>query len=133
MDEAPKKLVEALRTLHGHTPDVPRSMDEGILARARWRLRTRPVVLRWVAAGAVAAGVIAFIANRWVDPSSQRGARSHAARVTILDAFAVARRIESKTPRPEDDVTGDGRVDARDVDHLARLAVALPPRTGGGK
>ncbi len=129
--QVPKKLIDALRSMHAHTPAVPQAVDQGILARARRRLRTRPIVLRWVAGGAVAAAaLIAFIASRWVDSPPQA---PETARVTILDAFALARRIEAKTPRPEDDVNGDGRVDRRDVDHLAMVAVTLPPRTGGGK
>lgn len=131
MDDAPKKLIDALRAQHAHTPAVPHEVDACILAAAHRRLRTRPLVLRWVAAGAVAAAaLIAFVANRWVDTTAPQ---PETARVTILDAFSLARRIESNAPRPEDDVNLDGRVDARDVDHLAMIAVALPPRTGGGK
>lgn len=131
MDDAPKKLIDALRSTHAYTPAVPQAVDQGILARARRRLRTRPIVLRWVAVGAVAAAwLIAFVTSRWIDAPQPA---HETARVTILDAFALARRIESKTPRPEDDFNGDGRVDRIDVDRLALAAVTLPPRAGGGK
>ncbi len=132
--QVPKKLIDALRSMHAYTPAVPQAVDSSILGRARRRLRTRPLVLRWVAAGAVAAaGLIAFVASRWVEDAHHEHATPPSARVTILDAFSLARRIDAKTPRPEDDVNGDGRVDRLDVDHVAMLAVTLPPRTGGGK
>ena len=50
-------------------------------------------------------------------------------RVTILNAFALARRLKSgDAPRPEWDANRDGVVDRRDVDALALAAV----RVAGG-
>jgi hypothetical protein len=47
-------------------------------------------------------------------------------RVDILDAFAMARRLETGGEIPGDlDLTRDGVVDRRDVDELAREAVSL--------
>ena len=51
----------------------------------------------------------------------------HSGRVDILDAFALARRLAS--PGQIDlqwDMNGDGVVDERDVDVVARAAVRLP-------
>jgi hypothetical protein len=48
-------------------------------------------------------------------------------RVTILDAFSLARQLKAgKTPDKSWDVNQDGRVDQADVDALAARAVALP-------
>src|SRR5689334_22511317 len=48
-------------------------------------------------------------------------------RVDILDAFALARRLQSGAPSAEAgvDVNGDGVFDQRDVDHVAARAVQL--------
>jgi hypothetical protein len=45
-------------------------------------------------------------------------------RVDILDAFALARRIERADVR-QPDLNSDGRVDQRDVEALAARAVRL--------
>lgn len=129
--EVPKELIDALCAMR--SPEVPPAVDEAILASARRRMRAlgrRPVLLRWWAGGAVAAAaVIALLALRPWTPRPH----AEAARVTILDAFALARRIEAGAPRLDDDVNRDGRVDRGDVDSLASIAVALPPRTEGVK
>ncbi len=47
-------------------------------------------------------------------------------RVDILDAFAVARRLDSGGRAPAAwDVNGDGAVDRADVDEIAMAAVSL--------
>ncbi len=130
--QAPERLIEGLRALYARP--VPREVDEGILSAVRSRMaavRRRPRILRWVAAGAVAAAALfAFVASLVHDDAERRPV---AGRVTILDAFAVARRIEAGATLPADDVNHDGRVDRADVDHLALAAVALRPRAGGGR
>ncbi len=132
--KAPQGLIDALRALHAGAPSVPHEIDDGILSAARRRmaaLRRRPRLLRWVAAGAVAAAVlVAFFVSRLNDDAEGSPV---AGRVTILDAFALARRIEAGSALPADDVNHDGRIDGADVDHLAMAAVALPPRAGGGR
>jgi hypothetical protein len=46
--------------------------------------------------------------------------------VTILDAYRLALRVEERAPEvPGLDANGDGVVDQKDVEALARLAVAL--------
>ena len=48
--------------------------------------------------------------------------------VDMLDAFALARELQSgQPPRPQLDLNGDGVVDERDVQALANRAVSLEP------
>lgn len=129
--QAPERLIEGLRALYARP--VPREVDDTILSAARRRMvavRRRPRILRWVAAGAVAAAALVAVVASLFHESERRPV---AGRVTILDAFALARRIEAGAPLPADDVNHDGRVNRADVDHLAMAAVALPPRAGGGR
>jgi hypothetical protein len=52
--------------------------------------------------------------------------------VDILDAFRLARHIESRAPARTDwDVNGDGRIDREDVDAIAAAAVRLSPVSVG--
>ena len=51
-------------------------------------------------------------------------------RVNILDAFVLARHVESAAvPRGQWDLNGDGLVDRNDVDLVAMAAVALNGRS----
>jgi hypothetical protein len=51
---------------------------------------------------------------------------AHAGRITILNAFALARHLKAGDPlQPEWDANRDGVVDRRDVDTLAMAAVRL--------
>ncbi len=47
-------------------------------------------------------------------------------RVTILDAFALARQLDSGSSPAASDFNGDGLIDRGDVDAIAMLAVRLP-------
>ena len=139
LPQAPEPLVRDLRALHAERTDVPREIDEAILAMARRRLVRRPrvLVLRWAAAAAMAAGVLiaALLTvpghGRPMPAQTERLALAREdfdgdGRVDILDAFALARAIESGSEREAEwDVTGDGRVDRLDVEALAKLAVKL--------
>ncbi len=118
---------------------VPPAMNQRILNQARARIigrsRRRPL-LRWAGAAAAAAAVVVLVVrlNLTAPPSVTLHAASVPAdvdgngRVDILDALALARRVESNHPDARD-VTGDGATDARDVDAVAMRAVAL--RNGG--
>jgi len=81
---------------------------------------------RWAAAAAVVllAGLVVTRQLR-NDPAALE---INVAQPTILDAFNLARRLES--PRPggvrHADLNGDGRMDRGDVDWLAQRAVQLP-------
>jgi len=122
------------------TGEVPVEIDRAILDRARQHLvrrqRRRPV-LRWVASAAAVAAVIilTFSLNLTKEPrlSSDSCIRAEAqadidrnGRVDILDAFTLARHVES-TSRPELkwDINGDGLVNRDDVDSVAFAAVRL--------
>lgn len=133
--EAPSHLVRDMCALHGEGPQVPRRVDGAILGMARRRLarRRRPVrVLRWAAMGAAAAAVLVVAVTLTVGPRREQAvavAREDIDRsgtVDILDAFALARRIEAgPTPGREWDMNGDGAIDRKDVDVVAMAAVSL--------
>ena len=118
---------------------VPPAVSQRILSSARagiiGRSRRRPL-LRWAGAAAAAAAVVVLVVrlNLNAPPSPTLHAASLPAdidgngHVDILDALALARRVESKHPDARD-LTGDGLVDARDVDAVAMRAVTL---RGGG-
>jgi len=136
-----------LRGLFEPSSAVPPQVDGAILERARRRLaRPRPSVLRfrWAAGVAAAAAVIALavILHRGPTssdrPSSTIHHQSAAAqrqpdldgngRVDILDAFRLAKQIESGSRGPADgdwDINNDGRVDRADVDTVAFAAVRI--------
>lgn len=46
-------------------------------------------------------------------------------RVDILDAFAIAREIQSGRNQPGFDINGDGRLTQADVNEIAQRAVTL--------
>ena len=62
------------------------------------------------------------------------GDLDHSGAIDILDAFALARQLESGDAPAVTlaDMTGDGRVDDLDVEYLASLAVALHSDGGAG-
>jgi hypothetical protein len=140
--EPPERLAEDLRTLYRPPTAVPPELDEKILAGARRRLaqRRRPrAAWRWSAAAAAAAVLLVSV---WIlDPLglrrlpaplvvrstiTMREDADRDGRVDILDAFLVARRLESGEGVERSwDVTGDGAVDQTDVDAIALAAVRL--------
>jgi anti-sigma factor RsiW len=102
-------------------------------------VRRRRQLRRTVAASAAAglAGMALWIGLEGPDASPSRRMADAAAhtvapdvngdgRVDVLDAFAVARVIEAGgAPEPGWDLDGDANVDRRDVELIARAAVAL--------
>lgn len=138
--DAPKELLDDLSSLYGVELPVPPDVDHALIAMARERLasRRRPrLSLRWAWAGAAAAAVLLVL---WIayppgrqEKSPVRAVQSAAkgdfdgsGRVDILDAFALAREIESGRSRNlKWDMNGDGFVDRRDVDAIAMAAVSL--------
>lgn len=102
-----------------------------ILAEAR----RRPVSWRWMAA---AAAMLVAVLGLWLvarpEPDAGpivAGDVDRSGRVDIIDAYALALRLESGEP-PEAgwDLNGDGRVDEGDVDAIGRLAVSVGRRDG---
>ena len=139
-DDAPQKLANDIRDLFRRDVTVPVGVDRQILANARRRFarRRRIVVFKHLTAAAAAAAaalaVIHFLAldrpsrAPQVEPvvASVPADVDGNGRVDILDAFALARRIEAQEPIADDlDLTGDGAVDAEDVDAIAHAAVKL--------
>jgi hypothetical protein len=84
--------------------------------------------LRW-GGGAAAAAAILLVALRIVP--DRRPVFDSRARVTILDAYSLARQIKVGGKIDKSwDVTGDGGIDQADVDAIAQRAVALPAKGG---
>ena len=152
-----------LRGLFEPAGAVPPQVDRAILNQARRRLaRPRRIILRirWAGGIAAAAAVVALGALLYYGPASSNqpstinNHKSAAAerridldgngRVDILDAFRLARHVESRGPgqvawasRPwvqnhgqdaratDWDINGDGQVDRDDIDAIAFAAVRL--------
>lgn len=142
--DAPKELLDDLGALYRVELPVPPEVDRAIIAMARERLAPRRrlrLSLRWAWAGAVAAAVLLAV---WIAYPPGRHEKAplrsghYAAkedfdgsgRVDILDAFALAREIESgRSHSLKWDMNGDGFVDRGDVDAIAMAAVSLKKGT----
>ena len=134
------KLGVDLNALFKPQLSVPPEVDRAVMNQARQRLlRRRPRrLLRWAVSVAAAAAVIIFVFTVELakkEPGPVFSRLDHAVtpadidqngRVDILDAFRLARHIES-TDRPETkwDINGDGLVNRNDVDSVAFAAVRL--------
>jgi hypothetical protein len=148
----PDRLRQDLRALFEPPAAVPPQVDRAILGHAR-RGRAKPrrliIRLRWAAGIAAAAAVVALgviLYQRPPRPHHQSSITNHPfaadvdgnGRVDILDAFRLARSIQTHGPAaPADsdpavlrwDLNGDGRVDQGDVDLVAQAAVRLSSQT----
>ena len=137
--EVSRRLAEDLRLIHRRRPEVPPEVDRAVLAMYRRRFARpvgRVVALRWAAAGAVAAalllGIALMLPARWrtsaraTSPLAVRQDVDRNGRVDILDAFALARRVETGRGLSDEwDFNGDGAVDRADADVVAGAAVSL--------
>jgi hypothetical protein len=139
--EAPPKLVSALRQLPRERFFVPPTLDEAMLRAARRTLcKPERAEFKWfhlVPLAAAVAVAICLLAPAYQavrrsaskpnrEPVWAKGDINHDGRVDILDAFALARQLQSGAkPGPETDVNGDGVVDERDVAAIAARAVKL--------
>jgi hypothetical protein len=109
---------------------VPPVVDEAVLSRARERfteIRRRHSRARKVWWMSAAAGLVAlsFLASSLINaPRFDRADVDQSGRVDILDAFALARRIQQGTAGGFD-LNRDGVVDKLDVDLIAAQAVRL--------
>ncbi len=127
--QAPAKFAEALRNLQKERVFVPPQVDEKILAEARKQFsehKRRIVFLpRWTAMAASFALVCGLI--YFAQKENQNFVAKDINRdgvVDILDAFALARKIESGEMRNAD-FNRDGVVDQRDVESVANDVVRL--------
>ena len=136
-------LARDLARLGDPRIEVPQSVDDAVLAAARAALSRRHrdgrTALRWAAWTAAAAGIVLAV---WVGgiltqgPAAPQmasmmapavaGDLDRSGRVTILDAFSLARQLEADRPAAAGDFNGDGLIDRADVDAIAMAAVRLP-------
>ena len=134
------ELAERLQALGGPRVAVPPRTDEAILTQARRHFagigRSRRVIAfpRWLAAAAVVA-LCAWLSHLWLsNPGASSIARediNHDGRVDVLDAFAVARRLQQgQVNAAQFDFNRDGVVDQRDIDVIAVQAVKLAKGAG---
>jgi hypothetical protein len=103
-------------------------LDGSVRAEARRRgdhIRRMRTLLRWGGGAAAAVAAVLVVALRLMP--DRLPVFHPQARVTILDAFSLARQLKAGAKIDKSwDVTGDGHVDQADVDALAARAVALP-------
>jgi len=142
------RFRQDMRALFEPPGPVPQKVDKAIADRGKACLRERKhgtprrfiIPLRWAAATAAAAviaiSVILYQGRAPLNHQSSIINRQSAAegradvdgngRVDILDAFRLARHIESRGPADMRwDLNGDGRVNQQDVDAVAFAAVRL--------
>ena len=134
-ENIPEAIEQRLRHLaEGTAVFVPPSVDEGVLSPARQRLaeirrrRTRTHTAWWIsaAAGIVALGLLA--SSLITSMRYERADIDRSGHVDILDAFALARRIQEGNASGFD-FNNDGVVDRSDVDAVAAQAVRLKKGT----
>ena len=146
--QAPPAFVRDLRALQAPPSAIPPTTDEAILARARRQMagrRRSRLLVRWAVPPAAAAAVIMWVVfNPLVTPDAEdtpyfeagdtvarRQIADHRdidgnGRVDILDALALARSIkDNRVAEQPWDFNGDGLIDRKDVDTVARSAVKL--------
>jgi hypothetical protein len=135
---APPKLVAALKQVHpARVVFVPVTVDKAVLNAARRHL-TKPqgvgfrAIRRWVwwpalgTACALAALVAHFVFKQANMSMLAREDLNRDGRVDILDAFQLARELQSGAkPAAGLDLNGDGVVDRRDAEVIAAQAVKL--------
>ncbi len=139
-------LARDLAALGSRNIEVPRDIDDAVMAAARSALserrRGRIAARRWARWTAAAAGLalvvwIGSLRSRQpiVQPAALRllasvpGDLDRSGRVDILDAFALARQLDSNIAPTLGDFNGDGRIDHADVDAIAMAAVRLTEGT----
>jgi hypothetical protein len=135
-ESLPPKLREAFQALRKEQMLVPERVDETVRMAARRHLpqRTGRVVFLRLLPLAAAAGLMLACLGLWqwqrrsappVQVAAVRGDLDGNGRVDILDAFALARRLQGNERGQGLDANGDGVADEQDVQLLAALAVKL--------
>jgi hypothetical protein len=140
--DLPAGLRQALIHIDQTGSDVPEPVDAQIRAAARRRfesLHQRRWLRLWVPASAAAAAALLLAVFTQLTPpggdASQprsKFAAERSRRVTILDAYALARELkDSDAPAGGNgwDFNADGQVDQDDVQALALAAVRLEDGT----
>lgn len=124
-----EQLAALVREDAAPLPLIPQEIDKRVLwhaqqtaARVR-RQRRRTELQRWAIAATVLLGIATTVLWRRMNPG---GAPTPAAKLDIVDALALARKLEAAQAADDRyDVNHDGRVDGADVERIARQAVAL--------
>jgi len=136
-EPAPEQLTNDLQELYGANLIVPAHVDETILSQAKRQLSRKTGRRNWHWAAAAAAVVLLTVGLLTLSDSESPSAPPPSpalakedidrdGRVDILDAFALARKIESTSQLDlTEDINRDGRVDRRDVEAIAHRAVRL--------
>jgi hypothetical protein len=130
-EQIPDALTEKLREVASKTTIlVPSSIDQAVLSdvkthfRQTRRERRQITRIAWLAAAACVALLALFGLRHLSQGRYERADIDHNGRVDILDAFALARRIEQSPPHGVD-INKDGLVNKADVDAIAAQAVKL--------
>jgi len=149
------KLKNDLDSLFKSRLEIPQEVDMAILNKASQKLthpRRGVRLLRWIGPVAAAAAIILFVSVSYAPKQSANNALSQKkgvlkpipdndpiiavasvrtdfdnnGRVDILDAFKLAKLIQSETSVDKKwDINGDGFVNEDDVDNIALVAVSL--------
>jgi hypothetical protein len=129
--EIPARLKADLGALFKPIHPVPAELDRAVIDRTYRHLLTRQRrwyrAIRWAGSVAAAAAIIIFACVFFnLDHSTNGADIDHNGRVDILDAFKLARQIESSNVQNKKlDFNGDGVVNQEDVDVVALAAVHL--------
>jgi len=134
------RLIAALRQSQKRRVFVPPTVDKAVLRTAREHLspvkqRSSSPLPRWFRWLAFATACLLLCAAYWLTrqssswnrgPTYAREDLNRDGRVDILDAFQLARELQSGTkPVTAHDMNSDGDVDRRDVEIIAAQAVKL--------
>ena len=140
--QVPPRLAEALRELDSAQP-ITTGLDARVRAQADRLADPIRLPVRRVAfvGGALAAGLALALVfwpqlsrprSSGVNTPSIAGDLDRDGRVTVLDAYAVARGVRTGRVDPAWDANADGTVDLADAEALATIAVRLGPVDADG-
>jgi len=138
--QLPAKLSEDLKALYAPSREISPEVDRAILAAAHAHLAgaaQNPRIVqfpRWLAAAAAVA-LAAVLGSLWLSnrrlPEVAREDINRDGRVDVLDAFALARRLQQGVATDRlFDINGDGLVDQKDIEAITTRAVKLDGRPG---
>ena len=133
------KLSSDLKSLFEPGTSVPSQIDRAVMDTASRELLGRPQRRRYIcwpayAAAAAAVIVIALLVSDFAKktlpqqmsgPVAMKMDMNADGVVDILDAFKLAKQIDSDAANMQWDVNADGVVDRQDVDQVAAVAVRL--------
>ena len=134
-----ERLAHDLKALYEPKGLVPPQVDRAVMDLAARRLAARPKHRRFIhwpayAASAAAVIVICLLVSDLSKKPQPDGPVAPVANqmdinadgvVDVLDAFKLAKAVDSDAAGSQWDMNADGVVDSRDVDHVATAAVRL--------